>query len=106
MRREMTEPERKLWRAIRARIPIEGSHFRRQAPVDRYIVDFVSFGGKLIIEVDGNQHGLDAALQYDAALTARLEESGYRVLRFSNRDVMLETESVLDTIYAALTPTP
>ncbi len=102
MRLEMTEPERWLWRAIKTRVPLEGTHFRRQAPVDRYIVDFCSFGAKLIIEVDGNQHGEDAVLAYDAARTARLHALGYRVLRFSNRDVMTNLESVLDTIYAAV----
>lgn len=98
----MTEPERKLWRAIKTRVPLAGTHFRRQTPVDRYIVDFCSFGAKLIVEVDGNQHGEDAALAYDAARTARLQALGYRVLRFSNRDVMTDLESVLDTIYAAV----
>ena len=106
MRREMTAPEKKLWREMRARVPTTGTHFRRQVPVDRYIADFCAFALKLIVEVDGDQHGADEALVYDATRTARLEALGYRVLRFSNRDVMLETESVLDTIYAAVVATP
>ncbi len=110
MRREMTEPERRLWREMRQRIPIEGTHFRRQVPIDRYIVDFCAFAANVVIEVDGNQHGADDAIAYDAMRTARLEQLGYRVLRFSNHDVMTNIEVVLDTIYAHLpapeTPTP
>ncbi len=110
MRRDMTEPERLLWRAIRQRIPVEGTHFRRQVPVDRYIVDFCAFGAKLIVEVDGNQHGTDEAIAHDGVRTARLEQLGYRVVRFSNHDVMANIDSVLDTIFANLpapeTPTP
>jgi very-short-patch-repair endonuclease len=108
MRREMTEPERKLWKAMRWRLPVEGTHFRRQVPLGPYIADFCSYGARLIIEVDGNQHGDDTSITRDAARTAHLESQGYRVLRFSNHDVMVAIDSVLDTIAAALemTPTP
>ena len=95
---------------MRRQVVLEDSHFRRQAPVDRYIVDFCAFAAKLIVEVDGNQHGTDEALVYDALRTARLESLGYRVLRFSNYDVMTNIDSVIDTICANLpapeTPTP
>ena len=57
MRRAMTEPEHKLWKALRWRLAIEATHFRRQVPIGPYITDFCSHGAKLIIEVDGNQHG-------------------------------------------------
>jgi very-short-patch-repair endonuclease len=106
MRREMTAPEKKLWREMRARIPTTGTHFRRQVLVDRYIADFCAFALKLVVEVDGDQHGSDESLAHDAGRTARLEALGYRVLRFSNRDVMFEIESVLDTIYAHIVATP
>jgi len=105
MRREMTEPERRLWREMRQRIPIEGTHFRRQVPIDRYIVDFCAFAANVVVEVDGNQHGADDAIAYDAMRTARLKQLGYRVLRFSNQDVMTNIEAVLDTIFANL-PAP
>jgi very-short-patch-repair endonuclease len=61
------------------------------------------------VEVDGNQHGRDDAIARDAQRTAYLEKHGFRVLRFSNRDVMREIDVVLDTVHAALavpTPTP
>jgi very-short-patch-repair endonuclease len=108
MRRDMTEPERKLWKASRWRLPLEGTHFRRQVPLGPYIADFCSHGAKLIVEVDGNQHGEDRAIARDAARTVYLNSLGYRVLRFSNRDVLVAIDSALDTIAAALdeTPTP
>jgi very-short-patch-repair endonuclease len=108
MRRDLTEPERKLWKALRWRLPIDGTHFRRQVPLGPYIADFCSHRAKLVIEVDGNQHGDDQSIARDAVRTAQIEAQGYRVLRFSNHDVMLAIESVLDTILAALnvTPTP
>jgi very-short-patch-repair endonuclease len=108
LRRNMTEPERKLWKALRWRVPVEGTHFRRQALVGPYIADFCSHGAKIVIEVDGDQHGTVEAAEQDAIRTAFMEAQGYRVLRFSNRDVMLHMGMVLDTIGAALfiTPTP
>ena len=108
MRREMTEAERKLWKVLRWRLSIERTHFRRQVPLGPYIADFCSHGAKLVIEVDGNQHGDEASMTRDAARTAYLELQGYRVLRFANHDVITVIESVLDTIAAeiARTPTP
>ncbi len=57
---------------------------------------------KLIIEADGDQHGSDQALRYDADRTAWLTANGFTVLRFTNRQIMTETEMVLDTVFAAL----
>ena len=102
----MTDPERKLWRALRTRLPLDDTHFRRQVPLGPYIADFCSFGAKLVIEVDGDQHGFDRDRAYDEKRTTYLTSLGYRVLRFSNRDVMVETDSVLDTIFANLAETP
>ena len=109
LRRTATEPEKKLWRYLRQRLPLQDSHFRRQVPIRAYIADFCCLRAKLIVEVDGNQHGLDANAAHDAVRTQYLESQGYRVLRFSNRDVITSIEVVLDTILAALettTPTP
>jgi very-short-patch-repair endonuclease len=105
MRKEMTEPERKLWKAMRARLRLEGTHFRRQVPIGPYIVDFCSHGLMLIIEVDGEQHGFENNRTRDEQGTTFLNEQGCRVLRFSNRDVMLDIDVILDTIFAAQ-PTP
>jgi very-short-patch-repair endonuclease len=109
LRREITEPERRLWWHLRHRLPIEGSHFRRQVAIGPYIADFCCYPARLIVEVDGNQHGFDNTAAYDKRRTAYLEKHEFRVLRFANREVMLEIDVVLDTIYAALavpTPTP
>jgi very-short-patch-repair endonuclease len=115
LRGSQTEPERRLWMLLRKRLPQEGTHFRRQIPLGPYVADFGCLGAKLIIEVDGDQHGFDAALRYDGQRASWLEEHGFRVLRFTNRQVMTEAEMVIDTIHAALagdlasshtTPTP
>jgi very-short-patch-repair endonuclease len=104
MRKEMTNAERRLWRAIRTRLPLEGTHFRRQVPIGSYIVDFCSYELMLIVEVDGDQHRFLRNRAHDERRTA---SQGYRVLRFSNRNVMVELDSVLDTIFAAVsTPSP
>lgn len=68
-----------------------------------YVVDFVCLSRRLIVEVDGNQHGTEAALRYDAERTRWLGTQGFHVLRFTNRQVMTESEMVIDTIFAALT---
>jgi very-short-patch-repair endonuclease len=87
---------------LRHRIPIDGSHFRRQVPIGHYIADFCCLRAKLIIEVDGGQHGVAENAAYDARRTAYLGEQGFRVLRFTNAKVMTSIDSVLDTVYAAL----
>ena len=104
MRTSPTDAERKLWWHLRHRLPIEGTHFRRQVRLGRYIVDFASHNARLIIEVDGGQHGENLAA--DAERTRFLEAEGYRVLRFWNNDVLANTDGVLEAIQSALTTTP
>jgi len=82
--------------------PLDKTHFRRQVVIERAIVDFACVATRTIVEVDGDQHGHDRALAYDAKRTRELEEVGWRVLRFSNRQVMLELDSVLETVLAAV----
>ena len=60
MRKEPTEAERKLWWHLRYRLPLAGSHFRRQVQIGPYIADFVCHQLRLIIEIDGSQHSLQA----------------------------------------------
>ncbi len=93
LRKNPTDAERRLWARLR-RQQIEGRQFRRQAPIGRYIVDFVCFARKLIVEVDGGQHGVDA----DAERTSWLEGEGFRVLRFWNNDVLGNTDAVVEAI--------
>ncbi len=94
----MTDVERKLWLKLRE----QDIGFRRQAPIGRYIVDFVSHQAKLVVELDGGQHNEPAAQTYDDVRTAWLETHGYRVLRFWNSDVNENLEGVLDTIVHAV----
>jgi len=97
LRRNSTDAERRLWCALRDR-RLAGLKFRRQQPIGRYVVDFVCQERRLVIEVDGGQHGPDV----DAPRTAHLEGCGYRVLRFWNPDVLTRLEDVLATILAAV----
>src|SRR5260221_14422516 len=101
MRKTMTPQEVKLWvplRSWRAR----GYHFRRQAPRQAFIVDFVCLKPHLVIEVDGGQRGFDAHVARDAERDRRLGEDGFRVLRFWNRDIDRNLIGVLDAILLAL----
>src|SRR3712207_5265275 len=107
LRRNLTEPEKKLWWHLRHRVPLGGTHFRRQVPIGSYVADFCCHQAKLIVEVDGNQHGFHGNASRDAQRTAYLKAQGYRVLRFSNAEVMTSIDVVLDTILAELgTTTP
>jgi very-short-patch-repair endonuclease len=100
MRQDMTRDELRLWQHLR-KPGLEGLRFRRQAPIGAYIVDFFCPERKLIVEVDGDQHGFEAGEAHDLQRDAWLRDRGYRVLRFSNRDVMTNLNGVCDTIIAA-----
>src|ERR1700761_8879640 len=97
----MTDAEKKLWWHLR-RLPMEVSHFRRQASIGPYFADFASHQHRLVIEVDGSGHGEATQASYDIDRTAFLESRGYRVLRFWNNDVFKEIDSVMSVIHAAL----
>lgn len=99
LRRNMTDAERLLWRALRKE-QAGGYKFRRQHPCRRFILDFGCLDAKLIIEVDGGQHSEQA--EYDQERVIWLEEQGFRVLRFWNNDVLSNTEAVRQTIWQAL----
>jgi very-short-patch-repair endonuclease len=97
-----TFAEKKMWDLLRGL----DAHFRRQAKVDRFTVDFVCRSARLVIEVDGGVHVLKA--ERDAARQAHIEALGYRVLRFANDAVIQEASAVRAAILHALddTPTP
>ncbi|MCW5751814.1 MAG: endonuclease domain-containing protein [Alphaproteobacteria bacterium] len=99
LRASSTEAERRLWFALRDR-RLGGHKFRRQVVIGRFIADFLCPAHRLVVELDGGQHGEGAAR--DAARTAWLEARGYRVLRFWNNDVLENMEGVLVRILAAL----
>jgi very-short-patch-repair endonuclease len=92
LRTNATDAERTLWQRLRAKqIRLR---FRRQFPIGPYIVDFVCLRAKLIVEIDGGQHGDER----DAARTDWLEKRGYKVLRFWNNDVLGNMDGVLRMI--------
>ena len=99
LRRELTPAERKLWHALRAH-RFQDLHIRRQVPMGRYIADFICHANRVVIEVDGEQHGFDREATRDRVRDAWFALQGYQVLRFWNAQVLHEMESVLDTIYA------
>ncbi|MFZ5794687.1 MAG: endonuclease domain-containing protein [Sphingomonas sp.] len=98
LRRTGTEAEQRLFRALREAFP--ALKWRRQVPVGPYFADLLSFGAKLVIEVDGGQHS--EAQSYDAARTRHIEDEGYRVLRFWNNDVLANTDGVIAQISLSL----
>jgi very-short-patch-repair endonuclease len=104
MRATPTDAEKKLWWHLRYRLPVQGTHFRRQVRLGRYIVDFASHSARLIIEIDGGQHAERTAA--DAQRTKFLEAEGYRVLRYWNNDVLANVDGVLEDIRSAITTTP
>ncbi len=90
-----------LWSILRNK-QIDGVKFRRQHPLGKYIVDFVSLENKLIIEVDGGQHNEEEIKEKDAQRTKWLEEDGYQILRFWNNEVFQNTDGVFLRIKEAL----
>jgi very-short-patch-repair endonuclease len=108
LRKNSTDAERILWSELRDH-RLNGASFRRQVPIATYIADFVCHAAKLVIELDGGQHFSDAQEAADARRSAIIEAKGFRVLRFSNHDVMTNRVGVLETIATAIgasTPTP
>jgi very-short-patch-repair endonuclease len=101
-RREQTPAERLLWSHLRSR-QLGGWKFRRQVWVGRFIADFLCAEAKLIVEVDGDTHAVQ--VNYDESRTAWLRSEGFRVVRFSNFDVMENVEGVLHRLLADL-PSP
>ena len=100
LRKNQTDAERKLWAILRNR-QFDNIKFRRQHPFGTYILDFVCLEKKLVVELDGGQHC--ANKEEDDERSRWLESEGYKVLRFWNREVFLETEAVLKVIGNALT---
>ena len=81
-----------------------GSHFRRQVRIGRYIADFVCHAKRVVVEVDGSQHGPRSVV--DEERTKILEANGYQVLRYWNNDVLTNVDAVLEDILNKITATP
>jgi very-short-patch-repair endonuclease len=103
MRGEPTGPEARLWHCLRAK-RFEGVKFTQQVLIGPCIVDFAARDRKLAIELDGDSHGPQES--YDARRTALIEREGFRVIRFTNADVMTNLEGVLQTIADTLAALP
>lgn len=101
MRQQPTPAEAALWRRLRGR-RVGAVKFRRQHAIAGFIVDFVCLERFLIVEVDGTIHDLPDQQERDALRQAHLESLGYRVLRFTNGDVLGSIEAVLEVIGAAV----
>jgi very-short-patch-repair endonuclease len=95
LRGTATEAELRLWSAIRRR-QLDGLRFRRQVPLGRFVVDFVCYDVRLVVELDGGQHS--DSQDDDAARTQWLESRGFRVVRFWNHEVFENLNGVLDVI--------
>ena len=103
LRQNATDAERALWYQLRA-ARLDGHKFRRQASIGRYIVDFVCFEARLIVEVDGGQHA--ERQRQDAQRTAWLASQGFRVLRFWNPEVLGDMAAVKEAIMRACAGKP
>jgi very-short-patch-repair endonuclease len=95
LRKRPTDAEQLLWRHLRMK-QTEGLKFRRQQPIDNYIVDFICFENRIIIEVDGGQHADEN--NKDRERDSYLQQFGFKVLRFWNNDVLQNTNEVLEII--------
>src|SRR5207248_6562203 len=102
LRAKATDAEIALWRLLRSR-RLAGMKFRRQVPIGPWIVDFVSFEQRLIVEADGSQH---AESDDDKRRDNDLSERGFRVLRFWNNDILSRSQSVLEMIFDSAVPSP
>lgn len=101
LRANQTSAEAKLWKVLRNR-QLARWKFRRQHPIDRYIVDFVTIDGKLIVEVDGATHSTRAELTRDAVRTRVLESLGFYIVRVTNIDIYENLEGVQELIALTL----
>jgi very-short-patch-repair endonuclease len=96
LRSNPTDAEKRMWRLLRENF-LE-ARFRRQAPIRHYFVDFASHRARLVVEVDGGQHGVEK----DAERDGIIRSEGYRILRFWNHDVLGNPDGVASIIAAAL----
>jgi len=100
LRSNPTDAELYLWHRLR-RKQILGVQFYRQKPIGKYIADFYAPAAKLVVELDGAQHLTVDQARYDAQRSKYLEQLGLKVLRFDDREVLLQTDCVLEAIFQA-----
>jgi very-short-patch-repair endonuclease len=97
LRQAMTRAETLLWRYLKAH-HIEGLGFRRQVPMQNYIVDFVCYSAKLIVELDGESHDFESSIARDAKRDAWFNSQGFTVARFTNEEVLSNLSGVVEVI--------
>jgi very-short-patch-repair endonuclease len=99
LRNDATDAERHLWQHLRGR-QLDNAKFRRQHPFKDYVLDFACLERKLAVELDGGQHA--SSRQYDTVRSKKLEQAGFKVLRFWNQEVLEHATEVADAIYREL----
>ena len=98
LRHSSTDAELATWQQLRSR-QLGGHKFRRQHPVGPYFADFACIEAGLIVELDNSQHFDTNAMRADETRSASLRQAGFHVLRFDNREALLETQAVLEAIH-------
>lgn len=101
LRRDQTPAERRFWIVLQP-WRAAGWHFRRQAPIGPFVVDFVCKRKKLIFEIDGDSHFSDEGMARDLARTAYLQRLGYSVVRFTNDDVLGSEDGTFEVLRGVL----
>ncbi len=102
LRKETTEAEEKLWKRLRNR-KFEGLKFRRQHPINQFIVDFYCHEKLLVVEVDGGIHNEIKVKERDEGREAELQNFGLTIIRFTNEEIMNDMKHVLEKLKAAVT---
>ncbi len=98
LRKHLTDSEKALWARLRNK-QLLGIQFYRQKPIGEHIVDFFAPKAKLVVEVDGSQHRVGDQVQKDRIRDAYLASLGLKVLRFNSREVLKESDAVVEAIY-------
>jgi very-short-patch-repair endonuclease len=102
LRRRMTKAEAVLWKRLKNR-KLFNAKFRRQQPINIFIVDFYCHEYRLVIEVDGDIHNDEIANQYDLGRTEVLNKFGLKVIRFTNDQILYSTDTVITKIHHVIT---
>ncbi len=101
LRSSLTDAEQRLWSRLR-RKQVLGVQFYRQRPIGNYIVDFFAPAVRLVIEVDGAHHSEVTQAKYDKKRSTYLEQIGLKVLRFDDRQMLTETDAVIEEVFQKL----
>ena len=97
LKKRETKAEKILWEYLRAK-KINGLKFRRQHPIERFVVDFYCHKAKLVIELDGSIHNLEDVIERDKGRAAEIEKYDLKIIRFMNEEVINKIEYVIEEI--------